>query len=221
MSQCCHADEYDRVFTGREARSRLNRFRRKGLTGSERQLADAVTATGISGTSVLEVGGGLGALAVSLLERGAASATAVELSTSWDGPAETLVRERGLDGRVTRLTGDAVEVLDELEPHDAVVAHRVVCCYPEWRSLVRSMTGRAGRVIGLTFPRDAWWVRSGLAAGNLLFGLSRLQFRAYLHDPKAMLETMSKGGFELVDDRPGFIWRTVVLTRRPGTGGVG
>lgn len=47
-------------------------------------VADGVTAAGVRGATILEVGGGLGEIHVDLLRRGGASATNVELSGRWE-----------------------------------------------------------------------------------------------------------------------------------------
>lgn len=211
MSSCCNADDYDRMFTSKEARRDVARFFEKGLEGSEAILADRVAGLGLENASVLEVGAGVGALHVSLLTRGASSATAVDITSNWDDPAADLARRAGVEERVTRVLGDVVEL--EVGLYDVVVAHRVVCCYPGWQALIHKLVSSARRIIGLTFPRDTRFVKIGLTMGNVFPRLSGLQFRAHVHDPAAMLGVIEQAGFRLVHDSHGLIWRTVVLAR--------
>ena len=213
MGSCCDADDYQRVFTEAEARRHLHRFLQKGLSGSEGQLADAVAAIGINRSTILEVGGGMGALHASLLQRGARQATSIDLSSNWDAAATELLSGLGLAGRVTRMSGDAVEIASELVVHDVAIAHRVVCCYPDWEPLLRMIISRSRQGIGLTFPRDTWLVRSGLAMGNLCPRLSGMSFRAHVHDPTAMIDLVEDAGFEVTYDESGLIWRTMVFAR--------
>ncbi len=211
MSSCCNADDYDRMFTSKEATRDVERFLKKGLSGSEATMAGAVAALGVAGASVLEVGAGVGALHVSLLQEGASTATAVDLTSNWDEAADDLAQRIGVRDRVTRIVGDAVDV--DLGEHDVALAHRVVCCYPTWEPLVERLVGSARRVLGLTFPRDTWFVKLGLTMGNVFPRLSGLQFRAHVHDPQAMLGLIQRAGFRPVHDSHGLIWRTVVLAR--------
>src|SRR5579885_588184 len=130
---CCSRD-YEKVFGAKTAERDARRFRRRGLRGSAKAVADL--AGDVTDASVLEVGGGVGAIEVALLEAGAARATNVELAATYEGAAEKLLAERSLSDRVDRRIGDFVEESDAIEPHDVVLMHRVVCCYPDVDALV-------------------------------------------------------------------------------------
>jgi magnesium-protoporphyrin O-methyltransferase len=91
--------------------------------------------------------------------------------------------------------------------------HRVVCCYPDMAGLVGPAAERAGRLLALTFPRAAWWVRGGIAAENLYQRLRGRSFRAFLHPPAAIVATAESKGLRTAFDRTGPIWRSVVLER--------
>src|SRR5205807_1060885 len=80
----------------REAR----RFRKRGLRGSAKALAEL--AGDVGGESVLEVGGGVGTIEIALLESGAARATNVELAATYEDTARALLAERGLSVRASR-----------------------------------------------------------------------------------------------------------------------
>ena len=111
------------------SRRRLDarRYRKRGLGGTSRDLVEL--AGDVSGATVLEVGGGVGAIELELLAAGADRATNVELSGEYEEEAAKLLAERGLSERVDRRVGDFVD--EPVEPHDVVVMHRVVCCYPD------------------------------------------------------------------------------------------
>ena len=93
----------------------------------------------MSGASVLEVGAGVGAIELELLAAGAARATDVELSGEYEEEAQKLLDEHGVADRVERRVGDFVT--EPVEPHDVVVLHRVVCCYPDVDALVGVAAG--------------------------------------------------------------------------------
>ncbi len=214
MGSCCNADDYSRMFTPKEARRDLNRYLKSGLRGSELDLAEALSQVpGFAGSSVLEIGAGLGALHIDLLERGAAAATAVDISSSWSETATRLAEQKGFADRVSRLEGDIVDIDDTTSGFDVVVAHRVICCYPAWEPFLDAATARARVSIGLTFPRDAVSIRMAIRLGNLFPRLSGLDFRAYVHDPVRMLAHLAARGFLVTHDRSGRIWRTVVAVR--------
>ncbi len=78
VSGCCSPTDYRRLFSRKSAARDLKRYRKRGLTGTSRALVDL--AGDVSGASVLDVGGGIGAIELELLAEGAERATNVELS---------------------------------------------------------------------------------------------------------------------------------------------
>lgn len=123
MPACC-ARDYEKVFGRKTAARDARRFRRHGLRGSAAALAEL--AGDVEGESVLEVGGGVGAIELALLEAGAERATNVELAATYEREAAALLAERHLEGRVERRVADFVAEADTIAPHDIVVMHRVV-----------------------------------------------------------------------------------------------
>jgi hypothetical protein len=205
---CCQ------IFDARRARSDARRYRKKGLDGHARRLVDHLRQRGVAGAALLEIGGGVGAIGIELLRAGAARATNVELSPGYEAEAGALLAERGLTDRVERRVLDFAARPEAVGRADVVVMHRVVCCYPEMERLVAPAAARAGRLLALTFPRDAWWVRWGIAAANLYERLRRRAFRIYLHPPAAILAAAEAGGLSATFDRTGPLWRSVVFERR-------
>lgn len=201
------------MFTSREAARSARRYLRRGLSGTQRLLAEAVTDTGLGESSVLEVGGGVGALSADLVRRGAARAVVVELSPSWETAASDLVTNLELEGLIERRVGDAVDLAAELEPADVVVAHRVLCCYPEWRGLMETMITKSRRVIGLTLPVYRWNTRMVNKLVNGMLALIRRKFRTYIHPVGEILAEASASGYRPVFSRKGLVWQTVVLLR--------
>jgi magnesium-protoporphyrin O-methyltransferase len=219
LSSCCDRNEYGEVFTAKEAEDVARRFRRRGLTGTRAELAAAVQAIAPPGATILEAGGGVGDIQITLLEAGAERTTNVELSRSWEAAAEELLAEHGVRDRVTRVLGNFVEV--DLKPADIVILHRVVCCYWDWNGLLQTAAARARRAVGLTFPVDRWWTKGFLALANIPNRVRGRTFRAYIHPPSEMIGALTRLGFEVAHDHAGPVWRTVVLQRWSETGGDG
>ena len=106
---CCPPKGYTRLFSKRAARRDAKRYDEKGLDDTAAEMVGFLREHGVEGASVLEIGGGVGAIQLELLEAGAAQATNLELSPEYEETAEELVRERGLEGRVERRLGDVVQ----------------------------------------------------------------------------------------------------------------
>ncbi|MGB2952432.1 MAG: hypothetical protein WBB74_03430 [Gaiellaceae bacterium] len=211
MSSCC-AQGYSKVFGERQARRDARRFRRKGLDGTGQRIVDELTARGIDGASLLEVGGGVGAIDIELLHAGADRAQIVELSHGYDVEAEKLTAEAGFQGRVERLVADFAETEADIDPADVVVMHRVVCCYPDPEALVGAATRHARRLLALTFPKDRWWTRLGFWVGNLWYRNVH-GFEAYIHPPATILGVARSSGLQPIHEHTGLFWQLAVFER--------
>jgi len=204
VSGCC-ARDYEKVFGRKTADRDARRFRRRGLRGSAKTLAEL--AGDVRGASVLEVGGGVGGIEIELLEAGAERATNVELAATYEQAASELLDERGLTERVERRIGDFVEQADAIPPHDVVVMHRVVCCYPDVDTLVGAGAKHARRRMVLTYPQERRLVRLALAAMNAVMRVGGSSFQVYVHPFDRIARAAS--GMELVERRrSGFVWES-------------
>src|SRR3954471_22004831 len=157
---------FHRRYAERDARS----FRERGLGKTSQALVSL--AGDVEGETVLDVGGGIGAIGLTLLERGAARVTNVELSAGYEEAARKLAADRDATARVERRVADFVEGGDAIAEHDVVVMHRVVCCYPDLDALMDAAARHARRTLVLTYPQQRVWIRAGLELINLFMRLS-------------------------------------------------
>lgn len=210
MAGCCNTKSYERMFGAKQARLDAKRYRTRGVRGTSRDLVEL--AGDVSGASILEVGGGVGAIEIELLAAGAERATDVELSGEYEEEALKLLAERGLSDRVERRVGDFV--VEPGEPHDVVVMHRVVCCYPDVDALVGAAAASAKRRMLLTYPQERWWTRAGIQAINFFMRLNGSDFRAFVHPVARMSAAAGEHGLELVERRPrGWFWESAAYVR--------
>ena len=79
-----------------------------------------------TGADVLEIGGGVGDVAIELLKRGARRATNIELSPAYEPFAAELLRETGLADRVERRRGDIVEDPTAIEAARRILDERPI-----------------------------------------------------------------------------------------------
>jgi hypothetical protein len=212
LSSCCRPETYGAFFSEKGAQRALRRYRKRGLDRLSAQIAAVVRERDVHGVTVLEVGGGIGALEVELLEAGAERATNVELSPEYEAAAAELAREHGLEQRVDRRVGDFVGEPD-LEEADAVVMNRVVCCYPDYQALVGKAADRARHLFVFTFPRERPLVRAAFRLMNIWLRLRGTDFRGFVHSPQAMLEVAEQRGMTPVVEQRGAFWQLAALER--------
>lgn len=209
---CCKPD-YDVHFDAESARKDLLSYRQDGPDGSTQRLLDVLIAQGIADATVLDIGGGIGAVQLELLAAGAARSLDVDASASYLAVAESEAAERGFRDRTTYRHGDFVELADEIEPADVVTLDRVICCYPDVRSLVSRSAGRARRLYGLVYPVDRWWTRGVGRVLNLLDRIGRSDYRMHVHSQELVDRLIREAGLEPVYHHAGRVWQTAVYAR--------
>jgi magnesium-protoporphyrin O-methyltransferase len=213
VSGCCAPGDIDDVFSAKQAEAKARRFRERGLDGEAREILRLMSEDARRGMTVLEVGGGIGALDIELVRAGAAHATNVELATSYERAASRLIAEAGLEGRIDRRVANFVTEADAIAVADAVILERVVCCYPDDVALVRAAARHSARRLVLTFPVERWWIGLGLAAANVLLRVRRSKFRGFLHPASRVIATAEAEGLRLTYRRKGLIWQILVFAR--------
>jgi hypothetical protein len=213
LSDCCTPKGYRRIFSEKNAQAEARNYRRKGLDATAQGIVKLLHDRGIEGKSVLEVGGGIGAIQIELLKAGAARAVSVELTPTYEAAAGELVKEAGLGDRVERLLMDFAASGQEVEPADIVVLNRVICCYPDMPRLAGMAADHTRNVLVMTFPNDSLWIRWGLTLANLAFRVMRMEFQIFVHSPRQIVATGEQHGLRQTVNRPGFLWRMVALER--------
>lgn len=213
MSDCCSPKGYRWVFSERSARLEAKRYRRRGLDGTSRRIVDYLKNQGVEDRTVLEVGGGIGAVQIELLKAGAASAVSIELTPTYEEVARELLREAGLADRVDRRVMDFAEADGAVERADIVIMNRVICCYPDMPKLAGAAADHAGEMLVMSYPRGSWWIRGGLALSNLGLRVFRREFHVFAHPPAQILGTSELHGLRTVLDQAGLIWTVAAFGR--------
>ena len=211
-ADCCKPD-YNLHFDAESARKDLLSYRANGPDGSTQRLLDVLIGEDVSGASLLDIGGGIGIVQLELLTAGAARAVDVDASDPYLAVAESEARDRGFGDRTSYRHGDFVDLADEIEPADVVTLDRVICCYPDVRSLVSSSARHAMRLYGLVYPVDRWWTRAAARVMNFLDRLSRSDYRMHVHPQPLVDQLIREAGLEPRYRHAGMIWQTAVYAR--------
>jgi len=210
---CCQCQGAERVFSGLYVSRELRSYRRKGPRRTTRMLIDALESEDIKGGTLLDIGGGIGAIQHELLRDGLANATAADAAPAYLEAARKEAERQGHADRVQFRHGDFVQLADELERADIVTLDRVICCYPDMRALVERSVDKALRLYGLVYPRDIWWTRLGNRLLNFYFWLLRNPFRVFVHSEGAVDGIVRAAGLEPRFRRLTPFWQIVVYSR--------
>ncbi len=201
------------MFSERGARAQARSYRRSGLDAGSRRIVALLKERGVDGLTLLEVGGGIGAIQIELLKAGLARAVSVELTPTYEESAAELLREAGFEDRVERRVMDFVNAGADIGAADIVVMNRVICCYPDLPRLAGAAADHARGLLVMTFPKERSWTRVMVWMANAGMGLTRREFRIFLHPMAQILATGEKHGLRLSVDRPGVFWEMAAMER--------
>ena len=213
MAGCCPSGDYHRFFNQRFAHRLAHRYGKRGLDQAARKMVAFLQELGIQGSSVLEIGGGVGELEIELLKAGAARAQNLELSPAYQNQAHELAAQAGLQGRIDWRILDLAQDPGAVEPADLVVLHRVVCCYPDYQRLLAAAADHARRALVFSYPPSNPLSRAFYVVFNLVMRLTRSGFRGFSHPPGAMLGVLEDHGLRRTFQHRGRIWQVAGLER--------
>lgn len=211
---CCAEDLARIGYDGREAERDLAAWRRRGPRSTTQELIDVIHDHGVAGASLLDIGAGIGMLHVSLLEAGAATATDVDASPQYIALARAEAERRGIADRVDYRYGDIVELAADLPPADIVTLDAVICCYPYLPALLGAAVRPGPRLVGLTYPRDVWWMRAFMRLFNVTHALRRSPARYFIHRHAQLERLMAEAGFLNAHEGGTSTVRVVLYRRR-------
>lgn len=214
MDRCgCEPEGFTSIFDRRNAEDDRDRYRRNGPDKTTRMLLELLAPYRSAGSTVLDIGGGIGIIDQELLRAGAGHAVLVDGSTaSLDVARQEAARLNLLD-RIEFVEGDFVKRASAIDPADIVTLDRVVCCYPDAEALVGQSVARVRTAYGLVLPRDRSIIRLAIRLENFWFRLRRKAYRAYAHSTARVDEIAAENGLQLRSERHTAFWRVVVYDR--------
>ena len=209
----CGCEGFETTFDRRTAEQDRDRYRREGPNATTRMLLDFVRRYGAAGSTILDIGGGIGVIDLELLREGAGHAVLVDASEASLQVAREEGRRANVLDRIEFVTGDFAREAAGIDSADIVTLHRVICCYRDAAALVSLSSARARTVYALVLPRDRWFIRLGLRLLNLKHVVTRQAFRAYAH-PNAMVDRIvAANGLKPRFEATTLVWRVVVYDR--------
>jgi tRNA1(Val) A37 N6-methylase TrmN6 len=216
ICSCCDFENAaDRQFTPQKAATELQSYRQGRVGPTTRILRDLVVDAGLNQGALLDIGGGVGALAFELLSRGMSSALVLDASAAYVAAASQEAERQG--GRAQVLQGDFVRIAPAVPPADLVSLDRVVCCYPSYEPLLDQALRHAQRGVALSYPRGRWYVRAAVWFDNAKRARGS-GFRMFVHPPRRIQSAIESAGFVLRRRRFTIMWTIEVYQRAHSLG---
>jgi SAM-dependent methyltransferase len=195
------------------AASDLQSYRTTGPRPWTKALVSALVAGGVTGATVLDIGGGVGVIGYELLDAGAASVTNVEASAAYLAAAREESARRDLAGRVTLQLGDFTELAGSIPPADIVTLDRALNVYSDWERLGSMAAEHARRILAIIVPRDTPSVRLVVAVMNVVLRLRRQPIRARVIQIEAIDRMARRAGLARTFTHAVGAWQVLAYRR--------
>ena len=213
MDSCNETGRIGREFDD-DACDFCERYRSKGLSRSSKLLLKFIQDGNAQNKAVLDLGCGAGGLSIELLKHGAQSVVGLDLSPRMISAAAELARATGFESRAKFHEGNAATA--ELPKSDIVVMDKVLCCYSEWRPLLKNAMEASHSMVGFTVPRDQGITklpfRIALRIANY-FQKRRGGVLFYLHPLGIVDKTLRDSGFKRLRKQGSRFWLVFLYSR--------
>lgn len=208
---CCEIT--NNIFDEKSAKADIKEYRKRGPAKQTKLILEAVRSLGLKDIQLLDIGGGVGTIHHELLKDVAREATHVDASSAYLKEAKDESEKQGNSERVKFVHADFTDVASELPQVDVVTLDRVVCCYPNFRSLLENASEHSRKVIALTYPREMWHVRIMMGIINFMQKLRRDPFRVFIHPIQEIDNLLVTQGFQRVAGNKLFVWEMALYQK--------
>ena len=202
-------EHFDQNYVAKE----LQLYRDKGPETTTQVLIDALLAEGVSDMTLLDIGGGVGAIQHALLRAGVSSCISVDASSAYIEAAKEEAQRQGHVKSIIHQYGNFVDLAADIPQCDIVTLDRVICCYPDVEDLVEKSSALAGKLYGVVYPLNNRKVRFLGVLENLTYRLYRSSFRYFVHPTEVVEDIVRRNGLERLFYREIGKWQIVVFGR--------
>ncbi|MGB5237451.1 MAG: class I SAM-dependent methyltransferase [Flavobacteriaceae bacterium] len=208
---CCGADVF---FDEKTAEKQYSQYLKKGPGRVTARMIDQLSTIQVHNRSLLDIGGGIGALQWWFLREGGKETKAVDASSDYLNKAKAHASKNGWADRTSFIFGDFAEIYMELEQSDIVTLDKVVCCYPDYQQILNAVCHQSMELISISYPMDGILSRIVASVGVISARWKTKSFRPYIHPVNKMREVFEEKGFSRVAHSLTFPWHVETYRRK-------
>ncbi|MFH6604503.1 class I SAM-dependent methyltransferase [Maribacter algicola] len=207
---CCGADLF---FDRKTAEKQYRHYLKNGPSRVTAKIIQQLTRQTIEGKSLLDVGGGIGALQWWFLQRGGSKTISIDASSGYLRQAEEHAAKNGWETKTHFILGDYTEVYSQVDRPDYITLDKVVCCYPEFKEILEISCQQARTYVALSYPIDGMISRIISWFGTLFIRFKNNSFRPYVHSVNQIRQVFEQQGYKRVSHALAFPWHIEIYRR--------
>ena len=211
QQHCCGADVF---FNKKTADKEYRNYVKRGATRATAKMIQQLEAHQVEGKSMIDVGGGIGALQWWFLENGGGNTTDIDASSGYLKQAEKHAKEKGWASKTAFLLGDCIEVYPQIDNAHFITLDKVVCCYPNYKEIVEASCDKATEAISLSYPMDGIISNVIRKLGDILMSFRDNPFRPFIHSVMDIRAIFEHKGYQRVAHKLVFPWHVETYIKR-------
>jgi magnesium-protoporphyrin O-methyltransferase len=205
QEHCCGADQ---LFDLKTAQKQYRKYIKKGPGRVTQKIIDQLSNFSIHQEDVLiDVGGGIGALQWWFLSQNGKNTVGVDASSGYQKIANKHALDLNLSDRSTQLFGDFACLELSALKGNYVTLDKVICCYPDFKSVLQKAVNTHPEVISLSYPLHGYLASIIRGFGVLFMKILGTSFKPYVHNGKHVQLLLIDLGYQLKYQDILFPWR--------------
>lgn len=206
---CCGADK---LFDLKTANKQYKRYLKKGPSRVTSKLIGQLEDFNIEGT-LLDVGGGIGAIQWWFLANGGKETFGVDASSGYTEIAQEHARKSCFEDRTHFFVGDLMDHCSNIPKANHISLDKVICCYPNYQEILNVVCGLSTHTVSLTYPMDGIIARIIRSFGVLMMKIRGNPFRPFVHRVTSVRALFSENGYVLKKRELSFPWHVETYQR--------
>ena len=199
---CCGADQF---FDLKTAKKQYKSYLKKGPSRVTKKLIGQLEKTN-PGESLIDVGGGIGAIQWWFLNHGGKQTFGVDASTGYTNLAQEHAAKNNFKESTHFIVGDFTDKAEGLPKVDYVTLDKVICCYPDFKAILNLACEKSINTISLSYPLDGFITDIFRGLMVLFMKLTGNSFKPYVHRVASVRALFVENGFELKAKELSFPW---------------
>jgi tRNA1(Val) A37 N6-methylase TrmN6 len=207
---CCGADLF---FNKKKAIKEYRKYLKKGPVKATAKIIQQLQEQDIEGKSLIDIGGGIGAIQWWFLQSGGKESIDIDASTGYLKQAQEHANQNDWQDKAQFLMGDCIEVYPQVDEAHFITLDKVVCCYPNYIEILSATCDKAKENISLSYPMDGLIAQVLRYFGVLFFIITNNPYRPYVHPVKEIRNLFEQQGYYRVAHDKVFPWHVETYAR--------
>lgn len=209
QEHCCGADL---LFDAKTAKKQYKHYLKKGPSRVTKKLIGQLKNMN-TGSTLLDVGGGIGAIQWWFLNHGGQKTIGVDASSGYIALAQEHAAKNNLQENTNFHMGDFTAKAEDLPVVDHTTLDKVICCYPDFKAIINLACQKSTHSVSLSYPMDGLVADIFRGFSVLIMKAMRNPFKPYVHRVASVRSLFITNGFTVQEKTLAFPWHVETYIR--------